>query len=376
MSAILRLLQEMGFSITFASDSEDYLPNQQKVLKERGIFVLQGRQATQHHLASEGGKYHFVLLSRPETAFHYLPYARAYALYSQIIYDMVDLHWLRFEREMEISGDGNLLSVIEHFRRIELLNSTCADLVLAITDEEKERLLAEQPNTKIAILPNIHETHPPKTSFAKRRGLLFIGGFWHKPNEDAVIFFVNDVLPSLIAKIPDLVFYIIGSNMPASVTSLRSANVNPLGFVPDVAPYFESCRVFVAPLRFGAGMKGKVGQSMSHGLPIVATKIGAEGMGLRDEREILIADEPQDFANSVNRLYSDEILWRELSYNGLAHVEANYSLVTTRKRMVDIFSPTQNESTPANAPAKGDHPAKSIYPERASDESVTREVAR
>ena len=137
----------MGFSITFASDSEDYLSNEQNVLKERGMFVLQGCQATQHHLASEGGKYHFVLLSRPETAFHYLPYARAYALYSKIIYDMVDLHWLRFEREMEISGDGNLLSVIEHFRRIELLNSTCADLVLAITDEEKERLLVEQPNT-------------------------------------------------------------------------------------------------------------------------------------------------------------------------------------------------------------------------------------
>ncbi len=377
MSAILRLLQEMGFSITFASDSEDYLSNQQNVLKERGIFVLQGRQATQHHLASEGGKYHFVLLSRPETAFHYLPYARAYALYSKIIYDMVDLHWLRFEREMEISGDSNLITVIEHFRRIELLNSTCADLVLAITDEEKERLLVEQPDTKVAILPNIHETYPPKTSFDKRRGLLFIGGFWHKPNEDAVIFFVNDVLPSLINKIPDLIFYIIGSNMPASVTSLRSANVNPLGFVPDVAPYFESCRVFVAPLRFGAGMKGKVGQSMSHGLPIVATKIGAEGMGLRHETEILIADGPQDFANSVNRLYSDEILWRKLSHNGLAHVEANYSLVTSRKRMADIFSPTQSESVfPANEWPKGGHPANSTYPARSVEQSVTREVDR
>ena len=98
------------------------------------------------------------------------------------------------------------------------------------------------------------------------------------------------------------------------------------------------CRVFVAPLRFGAGMKGKVGQSMSHGLPIVATKIGAEGMGLRHETEILIADGPQDFANSVNRLYSDEILWRKLSHNGLAHVEANYSLVTSRKRMAHYFS--------------------------------------
>jgi glycosyltransferase involved in cell wall biosynthesis len=150
-----------------------------------------------------------------------------------------------------------------------------------------------------------------------------------------------------------------------------------LGFVPDVAPYFESCRVFVAPLRFGAGMKGKVGQSMSHGLPIVATKIGAEGMGLRHETEILIADGSQDFANSVNRLYSDEILWRKLSHNGLAHVEANYSLVTSRKRMADIFSPTQSESVfPANEWPKGGHPANSTYPALSVEQSVTREVAR
>ena len=133
--------------------------------------------------------------------------------------------------------------------------------------------------------------------------------------------------------------------MPPSVESLRSANVEPLGFVPDVEPYFESCRIFVTPLRFGAGMKGKVGHSMSHGLPVVATRIGAEGMGLEHEKHLLIADDPEDFADLVVRLYNDEMLWRRLSAESLTHLATNYSLAAARERMIDIFAKIQYESS-------------------------------
>ncbi|BCT68964.1 glycosyltransferase [Nitrosospira sp. NRS527] len=344
MYAILRLLVEMGFRITFVSDSEEHLPHYREALEKQGIGILYGSGAAHKHLAAVGGKYHFVLLSRPETAFRYLPHVRAYALYSQVIYDTVDLHWVRFEREMLISGDRALVDAIASFRHIELFNCTCADLVLAITDDEKDHLLAEQPDAKVTVLPNIHEIFFPKTPFAQRRGILFIGGFWHKPNEDAVIFFVRNIFPRIRERIPDVVFYIIGSNMPSSVESLRSANVAPLGFVPDAAPYFESCRIFVAPLRFGAGMKGKVGHSISYGLPIVATRIGAEGMGLRHEKHLLIADDPDDFADLVVRLYNDETLWYRLSTAALTHLDTNYSLAAARKRMIEIFPKTRNAS--------------------------------
>lgn len=343
MYAILRLLVEMGFRITFVSDSEEQLPDYREALEKQGIDILYGSGAAHSHLATVGGRYHFVLLSRPEIAFQYLPYVRAYALYSKLIYDTVDLHWVRFEREMLISGDRALVDVIASFRRIELFNCACADLVLAITDDEKDHLLAEQPDAKVTVLPNIHEIFFPKAPFAQRRGILFIGGFWHKPNEDAVIFFVKNIFPRIKEKIPDVVFYIIGSNMPPSVESLRSANVAPLGFVPDIAPYFESCRIFVAPLRFGAGMKGKVGHSISYGLPIVATRIGAEGMGLQHEKHLLIADDPDDFAGLAVRLYNDEALWRRLSTAALTHLDTNYSLAAARKRMIEIFPKTRNE---------------------------------
>jgi glycosyltransferase involved in cell wall biosynthesis/2-polyprenyl-3-methyl-5-hydroxy-6-metoxy-1,4-benzoquinol methylase len=338
MLAILLLLKRMKYRITFISDSEEQLPAYQATLEKENITVLLGFHAARQHLVAEGGKYHFALLSRPEVAFQYLPYVRAYALYSYVIYDTVDLHWVRFEREMQIFNNQALLEASTYFRRVELFNTACADLTLAITDEEKNRLLIEQPDAKIAVLPNIHEIFPPKTPFAQRKGLLFIGGFWHKPNEDAVIYFVKDILPKIIKKIPDLIFYVIGSNMPESIKSLRSANVNLLGFVPDVVPYFESCRVFVAPLRFGAGMKGKVGQSMSHGLPIVTTSIGAEGMDLRHEKHLLVADDTEDFAEYVVRIYRHEALWQRLSTEALAHLQANYSLTVAQKRIARIFA--------------------------------------
>lgn len=338
MAAILRLLGELGFRITFICHSDERLPHYEKTLEKQRIDVLHGFSAAHRHLKAVGVKYHFALLSRPGIAFRYLHYARAYAPYAKIIYDTVDLHWVRCEREMQLSGDKTLHKAIEKFRRMELLNAAGADLVLAITDEEKNRLLMEHPDLNVTVLSNIHEPCPPRTSFHQRKGLLFIGGFLHKPNEDAVVYFVNNVLPGIIEKIPDVVFYIIGSSMPTSVKSLRSANVEPLGFVADVAPYFESCRLFVAPLRFGAGMKGKVGQSMSYGLPVVSTPIGAEGMGLRHGIHAIIAKDSQSFAESVVALYNDETSWKNLSGESFSYLEANFSISAIRNEIAAIFT--------------------------------------
>jgi glycosyltransferase involved in cell wall biosynthesis len=337
MWAIIRLLAEMDFGITFVCHSGERLPSYEEALKDQRVNILYGFNEARRHLEDEGGKYDFVLLSRPGVAFEYLLHARACAPYATIIYDTVDLHWIRCEREMQLSGDGKLARIIERSRRMELLNAAGADLVFAITDEERNHLLAEQSGMNVIVMPNIHEPCPPRNPFGQRSGLMFIGGFRHKPNEDAVIHFVNDILPGIVETLPNVIFYIIGSDMPASIQALHSANVEPVGFVPDVAPYFESCRLFVAPLRFGAGMKGKVGQSMSHGLPVVATSIGVEGMGLRHEKHVLIANAAQDFAAAVVRLYNDENLWNTLSVESFSHLEANYSVAAVRKQMAGIF---------------------------------------
>ncbi|GAB6268722.1 MAG: hypothetical protein STSR0002_14640 [Smithella sp.] len=337
MSGILSLLREQGFLLTFAADSGEEQNRYRQELQKQGIETLQGYSAIIEHLGQHGGKYRYVVLSRPDIAFRYLPAVRAFALNSEVVYDTVDLHWVRMEREMEISGDYNLKEQVTYYHRIELLNAACSDMVLAITPEEKARLLEEQPDTRVEILPNIHDPLPLVTPFDQRKGLMFIGGFWHKPNEDAVHYFVDQILPLVIAAIPDIVFYIIGSNMPLSIKSLCSKHVEPLGYIADVQPYFSSCRVFVAPLRYGAGMKGKVGQSIAYGLPVVTTTIGAEGMGLVDGQHMLLADTPGAFADAVSRLYFESDLWHRLSANALGHLQKHYSMAATQRRLDAIF---------------------------------------
>jgi glycosyltransferase involved in cell wall biosynthesis len=337
MSGILRLLREQGFHLTFAADNGEEQNSYRQQLEGQGIETLQGYSTILEHLGQHGGKYRYAILSRPDIAFRYLPVVRAFALNAEVAFDTVDLHWVRMEREMEISGDCNLKEQIARYRRIELFNTACSDMVLAITPEEKARLLEELPDARVEILPNIHDPQPLAAPFAQRKGLMFIGGFWHKPNEDAVRYFVDQILPLVVEAIPDIVFYIVGSNMPRFIKAMHSEHIEPLGYIADVEPYFSSCRVFVAPLRYGAGMKGKIGQSIAYGLPVVTTTIGAEGMGLVDGQHMLLADTPEAFADAVIRLYFDSDLWHRLSINALAHLQEHYSLAATRRRLAAMF---------------------------------------
>jgi glycosyltransferase involved in cell wall biosynthesis len=245
---------------------------------------------------------------------------------------------------MKVSGDGNFKEQVDHYRRIELFNTACSDVALAITPQEQARLLEELPDARVEVLPNIHDPQPLDTPFEHRKGLLFIGGFWHRPNGDAVRYFVDQILSLVVDAIPDIVFYIVGSNMPPFIRAMRSDHIEPLGYITDVQPYFSSCRVFVAPLRYGAGMKGKIGQSIAYGLPVVTTTIGAEGMGLVDGKHMLLADTPGAFADAVIRLYFDSDFWYRLSANALAHLQENYSLAATRQRLAAMFPLPERES--------------------------------
>lgn len=152
MLAILHLLREMGFHITFVPDSSDLL--RKEALEKQGIHLLHGLDAVSPHLRVEGGKYHHVLLFGSVTAFRHLPYVRAYAPYSRVIYWMVDPQ--ATVRPVDPAfPDGNT-----ELRPFELFNIACADLVLvAADDKEKNNLFAVQPETKIALVPSFPTLH-------------------------------------------------------------------------------------------------------------------------------------------------------------------------------------------------------------------------
>src|SRR5205814_10715677 len=113
-------------------------------------------------------------------------------------------------------------------------------------------------------------------SFADSQHLPFIGNLAHRPNSDGVLYFLREVYPLVRAALPQIELDIIGDN-PAEIAAYASPDVRVRGYVPDVEPFWQARRVFVAPLRYGAGVKGKIGEALAHGLPVVTTTVGAEG---------------------------------------------------------------------------------------------------
>lgn len=240
------------------------------------------------------------------------------------IYDTIDLHFLRLQREGELSKDDNLVQSANAIKLVELNIARHADVTIAITNDEQIILQNEQINN-VAVIPNIHEikTTPEEAkSFSTRRGLLFIGGYHHKPNIDAAEWLVKEIMPIIWKQDPSIVLTLLGSHPTAEVMALQNERVIVPGYIHDVSSHFYNNRIFVAPLRFGAGMKGKIGQSLEFGLPIVSTDIGIEGIGLTDGHDVMVANDTPAFAEKIMQLYSSPELWTEIRNNSIKALKA------------------------------------------------------
>src|SRR5262249_4699133 len=213
-----------------------------------------------------------------------------------------------------------------------------ADETWVVSSVEQKLLREARPDKSIEIVPTIAEVPGSNTPFSLRRDWLFIGGFQHPPNIDAVLFFVQEIYPLVSARLEDAKFYIIGGNAPPEIVALANEKIVVAGLQRDARPFFESVKLSVAPLRFGAGVKGKINQSMGLGVPVVASSVAVEGTELRDREDILVADEPEDFARALIELYESEELWNRLSENGIRKTRALYSTEAGRKKLEFLFS--------------------------------------
>jgi glycosyltransferase involved in cell wall biosynthesis len=338
MYSFLGILSELGYRITFLPDDLKKIEPYASGLRDMGVELIYGDVDVEAYLKERGRDFAFVILSRPEQTFKYIPLVRAYAANSTIIYDTVDLHWVRFERAASVTGKEEPLLASRHFKQVELFNASCSDITFTITEDERELLLKEIPQLRVEIMPNIHEVMKLNKPFKKRKDIMFIGGFFHQPNEDAVYYFIQEIFPIIKKKVKDMRFFVVGSDPSSAILELNSEDIIVTGYVEDVRPYFENCRVFVSPLRYGAGMKGKIGQSMAYGLPVVTTTIGAEGIGLIDNENALISDDPKGFAEATIRLYTDEKLWYKISKKSVKHIERNYSKKAFSRRIERLFN--------------------------------------
>lgn len=233
-----------------------------------------------------------------------------------------------------LEGSESLRAEAAESRSVELELCSKADLVFVVSPVEADLLSREIAREKIALVSNIHSLHPSRTTFKDRTGLMFVGGFQHPPNVDAMLYFLNDILPLIRRTLPTLPVHIVGSNMPDPLRKIAAENVHMHGFVPDLSALYEQVRLTVAPLRYGAGVKGKVNQSMAHGVPVVATSPATEGMHLCHERDVLVADDATTFAAAVVRLHEDEQLWQRIASGGRQNVEGHFSFAAVERELL------------------------------------------
>jgi GT2 family glycosyltransferase len=339
MFQILWILRQLGHRVTFVPDNLANTCPYAGELQKRGIEVVYHPyvKKVRDYLQSHGSSYDVILLSRCDFARKHMADVRLHAPQSRIIFDTVDLHYLREEREAQLTGNFQAGRKAQEKQQLEhdLINQ--ADETWVVSPVEQQLLRKKWPGKSIQLVSNIVDIHESKTPFALRRDYLFIGGFQHRPNTDGVLFFVQEIYPLVSDRLRDAKFYIIGDKAPPEIVALASERIVIAGLQRDVRPFFDSVKLSVAPLRFGAGVKGKINQSMAFGVPVVATSLAAEGMALHNREEILIADQPEDFARALIELYESEELWNELSESGIRKTRALYSADAARKKLEFLF---------------------------------------
>jgi len=340
MFNMLKILVELGNRVTFIGDNLLGKQPYTHELQQLGIEIIYAPYipSIEHYIKNNNSLFDVVILSRPHIAMKHIDLIKRCYPMSKIIYDTVDLAFLRESRRAQIENNNELHKEAEDWKTKELYLARNSDLTFVVSHKDKEVLLKEDPSLNIEIISILQHISEPLTTYSERRDILFVGGFDHLPNVDAVLYFVNEILPLIKKELPDIHFCVAGSNPPKQISSLQSPAVEVTGYVRDLTPHFEKSKLFVAPIRYGAGISGKIMQSMGHGLPVVTTTIGAEGLGLVDGDNVCIADDPEEFARKVILLYKDEELWHKLCRNSLENIRNNYLYDVIKEKLKIVIN--------------------------------------
>ena len=284
----------------------------------------------------ENGRYlDCALLSRPDVAIDFIEGLRRHSN-AKLLYYGHDIHHLRLRSHANVDGaDARAEAVARRMEELERRVWSLVDVVYYPSDQETAYVQAAEPRHLARTMPVFgFKNFAPSEDMAlsKRRDILFVAGFAHGPNEDAALWFVEEVFPIIRRREPDVRLWLVGSNPTHKV---RELGVNPsvavTGFVTDnqLAAHYMTARVAIAPLRYGAGMKGKVVEAMRFGVPIVTTPFGVQGMAeLKDKLPVHVAPEP--FADAVLTLLTDDVAWRRQRHAQSEFVRERFSVQALR----------------------------------------------
>jgi GT2 family glycosyltransferase len=329
--AYLQFFVDQGLSVKFMGDNfhphEPYLTEMQ----QKGIEVLHGPWYAQHWerwLEETGSQIDYVLLSRAHISPRYIGPIRR-STKAQVLFYGHDLVSRSMEREFALTGNKAVLESAAKWREMEETVFREVDVAYYPSDDEVRYLAEHYPSLVARVLPPYVYKEPPKNGFShsldRRRGLLFVGGFNHPPNADAMLWFHRSVWPSIRRRFPDVRLTIAGSNPPDDILDLADDRVAVTGYVTEerLDQLYASHLLAVIPLRFGGGVKGKIVEALWHGLPVLTTPIGAEG--IPDAGTCLCISSLDEFAANLERLLASPETLADLVAAGGEVIERYYS---------------------------------------------------
>jgi GT2 family glycosyltransferase/glycosyltransferase involved in cell wall biosynthesis len=345
MVHVLRALAELGWKVTFSASRPVGRGDDRAVaLGQLGVECLTRpfERSLGAHLRRRGADYDAVWLSRPAVAARWAGPVRRHCRGALTVYDAVDLRWRRLEGAALHQDDRSLRTQARRSRRRELALARRLDRVVVTTGLEGELVRGEVAEGRIHRVPTFYPIVERISGFEERRGVLFVGGFRHLPNRDAALWLVGEILPRVREVLGPVPLWLIGEAPPAELVA-RAGRDSCLGAVDDLGPWLQRARVSVAPLLWGAGLKGKVHQSLASGLPCVATPVAAEGFEAHPGRDLLVAEVAPDLAAGVVSLHSDRALWEEVSAAGLRLVRDRYGWESFRAAVAGAVGPPPTE---------------------------------
>ncbi len=325
-----RIFNSLGYDVAFAA-LMDFAPDRSltAAISEAGASCITADDFIniEEFLFLNADRIAAFFLSRFNFGGSWIERARTFCPQACIIFNTVDLHHVREERQAILANDPIALGQAQATKAAELSRIAAADVTIVVSQVEREILNKLAPDCDVRTIPLIREIHDRIIpGFEDRNGIAFVGGFRHQPNIDAVTSFLDSIWPLILEIEPEMKFYVIGSHMPEALSQRTDRNVEWIGYVPDLQPFLDRVRLTVAPLRYGAGAKGKVVSSLMNAVPVVATQIAQEGMGIVDGDGIFTATDPAGFAKQVVSLHEHADLWARASQRGYEAVRQAYSL--------------------------------------------------
>lgn len=334
----IKLLLALGCKVTFLPNNLLHLGKHVDFLQSMGVECVHApfHRSVPKFLERRAAEFDSVYVTRYVVAESIIPLVRQFSD-AKIIFNNADLHFLREARTAWASGQADLSSV-DTTRRRELNVMKLVDIVLSYSDVELEIISSHLlDRSKLFRCPWVLNTESEGGSYTQREGLAFLGGYAHPPNKAAMDWFIKNVMPDLHRKRPTLKLHVWGSHLPADCDWKNQAGVVLEGYAETLDNVFTGALAFIAPLQAGAGIKGKVLDSLAYGVPTVLSPVAAEATGLVDGESTLIAQSPEQWIEHIERLLDNQELWQRIRDNSLRLKDSRYSQSAGIVAMQNVF---------------------------------------